>query len=105
LTTSTTIEEGYYTLSLYFDRKIEAATAGLPREYSKLLYRISNDNAVKIVDYILSLKTEINLSDNYRKDLIKLLSKFSMFVAALLLLLLLLVLITNYYYHYHHLTN
>ena len=78
-TTSTTIEEGYYTSSLCFDRKIEAATAGLPREYSKLLYRISNDNALKIANYIISLKTETNLSDNYRKDLIKLLSKFSMF--------------------------
>jgi integrase len=77
---NTTIEEKSYTSSLlFFDRKIEAATAGLPSEYSKLLNKISNDNALKIADYIISLKTEINLSDNYRKNIIKVLSKLSTF--------------------------
>jgi hypothetical protein len=43
---NTTIEKRSYTSSLlFFDRKIEAATAGLPREYSKLLNNISKDNA------------------------------------------------------------
>jgi hypothetical protein len=75
---NTIVEKKSYPFS-YFDRKIEAAIAGLPREYSKLLYKIPKDNALKIADYIISLKTEINLSDNYRKDLIKVLSKFSIF--------------------------
>ena len=75
---NTIVEKKSYALS-YFDGKIEAAIAGLPREYSKLLYKIPKDNALKIADYIISLKTEINLSDNYRKDLIKVLSKFSIF--------------------------
>ena len=83
---NTIVEEKSYAL-LYFDRKIEAAIAGLPREYSKLLYKIPKDNALKIADYIISLKIEINLSDNYRKDLIKVLS-FRCFVV-------LLVIITN----------
>ena len=30
-----------------------------------------------VIDYIFSLKIEVNLSDNYRKDLINLLTKFS----------------------------
>ena len=79
---NTTIEKRSYTslLLLFFDRKIEAATAGLPCEYSKLLYKIPKDNALIIANYIIiSMKTEINLSDNYRKDLIKLLSRLSMF--------------------------
>jgi integrase/recombinase XerD len=77
---NTTIEEKSYASSLlFFDRKIETATAALPREYSKLLYHIPKDNALKIADYIISLKTEINLSDNYRKDLIRVLSMFSTF--------------------------
>jgi hypothetical protein len=78
---NTIVEERSYAFS-YFDRKIEAAIAGLPREYSKLLNNISNDNALIIANYIISMKTEINLSDNYRKDLIKVLSKFSMFCSS-----------------------
>ena len=77
---NTTIEKRSYTSSLlFFDTKIEAATAGLPSEYSKLLYKIPKDNALIIANYIISMKTEINLSDNYRKDLIRVLSRFSTF--------------------------
>jgi len=42
----------------------------------KILYKISyssEENALTIVNYILAMKTEINPSDNYRKDNIKLL--------------------------------
>ena len=35
-----------------FERKIETATIGLTPEYSKLLYRISKDNALTIASYI-----------------------------------------------------
>jgi integrase/recombinase XerD len=77
---NTIVEEKSYPSSLlFFDRKIEAAIVGLPREYSKLLNNISNNNALIIANYIISMKTEINLSDNYRKDLIKVLSKLAMF--------------------------
>ena len=34
-------------------------------------------NAATIIDYIAAMKTEINLSDNYRKDLLQLLYRFS----------------------------
>jgi integrase len=65
------------TKTLFLERKIEETTAGLPAFYSRLLYNIPVENALCITDYIFSLKIEINLSDNYRKDLINLLNKFS----------------------------
>jgi hypothetical protein len=59
------------------DRKIEETTAGLPAVYTKLLYSISIENALCVIDCIFSLEIEVNLSDNYRKNLINLLTKFS----------------------------
>jgi integrase len=72
--------EGRYNANIFLDRKIEDVTAGLRPEFSKTLYKIassSEENALTIVNYILAMKTEINLSDNYRKDVIKLLYIFS----------------------------
>jgi integrase len=63
--------------SLFLDRKIDEVTAGLRRGYSRLLYSISAENALCILDYILVMKTEVNLSRNYKKDLINLLARFS----------------------------
>ncbi len=46
---NTAIQEESYASSslLFFDRKIEAATAVLAPEYSKLLYKIPKGNAWK----------------------------------------------------------
>ncbi len=38
---------------------------------------VNRENALTICDYILCLKSEINLSNNYRRDFIELLYKFS----------------------------
>ena len=62
---------------LFFERKIDEVTAGLRPEYSRLLYALPVQNTLSIADYILSMKTEVNLSDNYRQDVIKLLCKIS----------------------------
>jgi integrase len=62
-----------------FDRKIDLITVGLRSEISRNLRSISPENITTIVSYILSMKTEINPSDNYRKDSIGLLTKFSRF--------------------------
>jgi integrase/recombinase XerD len=62
---------------LFFERKIDEVTAGLRPEYSRLLYSLTVQNALFIADYILSMKTELNLSDNYREGVIKLLCKIS----------------------------
>jgi hypothetical protein len=63
--------------SLFLDRKIDDTAAGLPASYSRLLYSIPVENTVHIIQYILSMKTEINISDHYRKDLIVVLTRFS----------------------------
>jgi integrase/recombinase XerD len=68
--------------TLSFDREIETATSGLSPEYSKLLNKISKDNALTIANYIISMRTETNLSDNYRKNIIKVLSRFSTFYSS-----------------------
>jgi integrase len=60
-----------------FDRKIENATRGLKPACKKILQRISKKNAVIIADYIISMQTEINPSDHYKKAIIILLCKFS----------------------------
>jgi hypothetical protein len=61
-----------------FDIKIEMDTAGLIPYYSRrLLKEVTKENALTIAKYILAMKTEINLSDHYRQDVIYLLSKLS----------------------------
>lgn len=60
-----------------FDNKIESATRGLRPDASRYLQSISIQNALVIINYITSMRTEINLSDNYRRDLIILLCRFS----------------------------
>ena len=65
--------------SAVLDRKIDEISAGLQASYNRNLRSISEANAVTIINYIITMKTEINLSDSYRKDLIQLLSKFSLY--------------------------
>ena len=62
------------------DRKIEDVASGLAPYYSKMLGKVAlsnKENALTIISYINTMRTEANLSDNYRKDLILLLSTFS----------------------------
>lgn len=48
---------------------IENVTNGLPKYiYKQLTQMISTENAIKIAEYIISQKTEVNLSDNYRRS-------------------------------------
>jgi hypothetical protein len=59
------------------DRKIEETAVGLQTSYSNKLRSISEYNASTIVDYIAAMKIEVNLSDNYRRDIIEVLCRFS----------------------------
>jgi integrase len=61
----------------YFEREVETATLGLRPECYKSLIKISSENAITIADYIISIKTEINPSLHYTRDLILLLCKLS----------------------------
>jgi len=63
----------------FFEQKIGDASLGLIPYFSKLLYKISKENAWIIANYIISMRTEINLSDHYRRDIIKVLTRFSTF--------------------------
>jgi hypothetical protein len=65
--------------SLIFDRKLETVIEGLPREYFNLLNKFSKEDAMTVMDYVISLKTEINPADNYRKSVIKIVTKFIIF--------------------------
>jgi hypothetical protein len=63
-------------------RKMELAAAGLPEYVSKQLtglFQLSPENALNTIDFILTQKTEVNISDTYRINMIStlvLLSKF-----------------------------
>jgi hypothetical protein len=63
----------------FFDRKIDSAIEGLKSVSYKQFYKISHDNALTIANYIPSMKSEINPADNYRRDNITLLARFSIF--------------------------
>jgi hypothetical protein len=66
--------------SIFFERKIEEATAGLAPYYSRVLFeRVSKENALTIVQYIFDLRREINPSDHYRMSVIKILASLAEF--------------------------
>lgn len=64
--------------SIIFDRKVETATAGLPKYYETVLKeRTGRKNALTIAEYILAMMSEINPADNYRANNIVTLTKLS----------------------------
>ncbi len=65
--------------AILFERKIDDVTSGLIPYFRKLLYKISKENAWTIANYIASMRTEVNLSDHYRLDIIHELTNFSIF--------------------------
>ena len=50
-----------------FDRKIDLITEGIAPYFASKLRELSKNNALTIIDYVLSMKNEINLSEGYRK--------------------------------------
>jgi integrase len=61
-----------------FDRKIEIASEGLSSYYSTRFYKIPlKENALTLASYIISMKSEINPSNIYRREIIDKLSRFS----------------------------
>jgi integrase len=64
-------------LETSFDRKLEIVAAGLSEEFSGLLRdKIPREDALTVMDYMISLNAEVNPSVNYRKDIIKCLTRF-----------------------------
>jgi hypothetical protein len=68
------------TKSALLDRKIEECAAGLWASVTKQLFSISKDNAAAIVKYIDAIKTEVNPSSAYRRNIILLLCRFSKYL-------------------------
>ena len=62
-----------------FDIKIGTITEGLLPCYAKRLSQLPHDNALSIVNFIMSLNTELNPSINYRMDHINVLCCLSKF--------------------------
>ena len=50
------------------ERKVSLIAEGLERNYADRLYKIPRENAMAIIDFISSMKTEINLSANHIKN-------------------------------------
>ena len=59
------------------NRKVSLATEGLPYVENWLRIRTSNENALTISEYVLSLRREINPSQNYTKMQIQALVELS----------------------------
>jgi integrase/recombinase XerD len=64
-------------ISPLLDRKIEEISAGISASYSLHLRSAGQKNVTVIIEYIVAMKSEVNLSDHYRRDLIEVLSRFS----------------------------
>jgi hypothetical protein len=57
---------------ILLDKNIEDVTSGLQPQFSNCLHTIIEENALTMTNYIQAMMTETNLSDNYRKGVIKL---------------------------------
>jgi integrase/recombinase XerD len=69
----------YYGDSYSQERKIDLITEGLEPLYAKALGNILKENALAIADFILNINIEINLSDNYKRNYIRVLAQLSKF--------------------------
>ena len=74
ITTSAT-----YDRDSLLERKVGFITEGLTRQYAERLYKMRRDNTLDIIDFISSMKTEINLSANHIKNNIMVLTLLSQF--------------------------
>jgi predicted nucleotide-binding protein (sugar kinase/HSP70/actin superfamily) len=60
------------------DRLIDEITADMSKVCGKNLRTLSLENLKMVVNYVIALKTEVNLSTHYKKDIIDLLTKFGL---------------------------
>jgi hypothetical protein len=83
LAQTTTYQRQRLSQSSLLDEKIDKITEALPASYANKLkasQQISIETVTTIIDYIAAMKSEINLSDHYRKDLIEVLTRFSKYL-------------------------
>jgi hypothetical protein len=66
-----------YAFPQLLQRKLQNITDDIRPAYLNMLYTVSEVNASTIADYILTMKTETNLSNSYKQNIIMALCKFS----------------------------
>src|SRR5919109_803710 len=66
-----------YSFSPILERKLQNITDGIRPAFLNMLYTVSEVNASIIAEYISTMKTEINLSSNYKQDPIMALCRLS----------------------------
>jgi hypothetical protein len=59
-----------YVFPPILERKLQNITDGIRPAFLNMLYTLSEVNASIIAEYISTMKTEINLSSNYKQDTI-----------------------------------
>jgi hypothetical protein len=62
-----------------FDRKLESITSDLPQQYSRMLLKIQRKDALTIINYMISLNSEVNPAVSYRRSVMKCLTGFIAF--------------------------
>jgi integrase len=62
-----------------FDRKLQLVTEGLQPNYAKILLRLPDNIRLGIVEYLLAMKTEKNLSLHYSRIIIRTLARLARF--------------------------
>jgi hypothetical protein len=62
-----------------FDIKVNNVTEGMIPYFAKTLKELPYENALTIINFIMSLNTEINPSTNYRTTIIDVLCKLTRF--------------------------
>lgn len=59
------------------NKKIEQATEGLAASCAKSLYSVPPETGAIIADYIVVMKSEVNLVNSYKRDIIGVLTQLS----------------------------
>lgn len=77
-TSTSTSKQKQAAKSALLERKIDETAAGLQKAIARQLHLINEDNAAIIVEYVAALKSEVNLANNYRRDVIIFLCRLCM---------------------------
>jgi hypothetical protein len=77
--TETYLQKNGDNCDFLFERKIQTATDGLQQHYTNLLFRMLKQNALAVSDFIISMNSEINPSNNHRMNCIEVIGQLSKF--------------------------
>jgi hypothetical protein len=61
----------------YFEQKMRTITDGLQKRYSTLFTKMLTENAIALLDFIINVNTEINLSEKHKMNMMDVLYSLS----------------------------